>query len=291
MRREQTQGPIPIMSIEKLVFDDLTPYLLLKNGNYLYKIPFRDGWAVLKVYYGSRSNWVRFTKSFNNYVLLGQTTYWPQTRLKVERECLELWRKHGFHVFDFYPDVVVEAPPHQCPPGGYLVTGYVEAPVLEEILVDESIPMDERMATYRRFLEVWCRRHDVAEREQDARLMHENGDFGHVFVVDGEFLWFDLEMVYRNGRRVEEYLWHEIIQYLWYILKKSHPSVGDRVLAETVAHYPNRERLAQAHRVFIDHPRMFMRWGRKLDSMRKNKQKPHSKYNVARRLRDAVRSA
>ncbi len=36
---------------EVIRFNDLSPYLLLKNGNYLYKIPFRDGFAVLKVYY------------------------------------------------------------------------------------------------------------------------------------------------------------------------------------------------------------------------------------------------
>ena len=67
---------------EVIQFDDLSPHLLLQNGNYLYKVPFGDGWAVLKVYYGSRGTWGRLTKSFSNVVLYGQTSYMPKTRCR-----------------------------------------------------------------------------------------------------------------------------------------------------------------------------------------------------------------
>jgi hypothetical protein len=270
---------------EVLRFDDLSPYLLLQNGNYLYKIPFRGGWAVLKVYYGSRSNWVRFTKSVNN-ALLGQTSYWPKTRRRVERECLELWSKHGFRVFDWYDEVEVVAP--GCPPDGFLLCGFVDAPTLEDHMLDATIPLEARFATYRRFLQEWSRRHDIASADREPRLVHENGDFGHVMLVGDDFLWFDLEMVYRSRARVDEVLGHEIIQYLWYLLRKSPPEVRDRLLEETVAHYPDPGRLAQASDVFLDHPRLWMRIGRKLDSRRAKAKKPTSKYNVARRLRSAL---
>ena len=275
-------------SSEVLRFDDLAPYLLLQNGNYLYKIPFRGDWAVLKVYYGSRSNWVRFTKSLNN-ALLGQTSYWPATRRRVERECLELWTQHGFRVFPWYDDVEVVAP--GCPPGGYLLCDFVDAPTLEDHLLDDDLPMDERLATYRRFLAEWGRRHDVAAREREPRLVHENGDFGHVMLVDGEFLWFDLEMVYRSRSRVEELIGHEIIQYLWYVLRKTPADLGERILAETARHYPSRTRLAAAPDVFLDHPRWWMRLGRRLDARRPKSKKPTSKYAVARRLRRSVETS
>jgi hypothetical protein len=273
---------------ETLRFDDLSPYLLQQNGNYLYKIPFRGGWAVLKVYYDSRTGWERLQKAINNVVLLGQTSYWPKTRRRIERECLELWSRHGFRVFDWYDDVEVIAP--NCPAGGYLLCGYVDAPTLEDHLLDASLPLERRFATYRRFLKEWCRRHDTASAERDPRLMHENGDFGHVMLVGDEFLWFDLEMVYRSRSRVDEYLGHEIIQYLWYLSRKSSPEVRDRLLPETVEHYPNRARLAAAPDVFLRHPRPWIRLGRKLDAMR-NARKPTSKYHVARRLRDEVAAA
>lgn len=273
------------MTREVLRFDDLAPYLLLENGNFLYKIPFRGDWAVLKVYYGSRSNWVRFTKSVNN-ALLGQTSYWPRTRRRVERECLELWSKHGFRVFDWYDEVEVVAP--GCPPDGYLLCGFVDAPTLEDHMVDGSIPLEQRFATYRRWLAEWSRRHDIASAEREPRLVHENGDFGHVMLVDDEFLWFDLEMVYRSRSRVDEVLGHEIIQYLWYLLRKAPPEVRDRLLEETARHYPNRPRLAAAPDVFLHHPRLWMRIGRMLDGMREKSKKPTSKHNVARALRSAI---
>jgi hypothetical protein len=274
---------------ETLHFDDLTPYLLHRNGNYLYKIPFRGGWAVLKVYYDSRTPWVRLQKVINNVVLLGQTSYWPKTRRRIERECLELWSRHGFRVFPWHDDVEVIAP--NCPSDGYLVCDYVPAPTLEEHLVDESVPLETRFATYRRFLSEWSRRHDIASLEREPRLQHENGDFGHVMIVGDEFLWFDLEVVYRSRSRVDEYLGHEIIQYLWYLSRKTSPEIRDRLLAETVEHYPNRARLAAAPDVFLRHPRPWVRLGRKIDASRSSGRKPTSKYNVARRLRDALAPA
>jgi hypothetical protein len=274
---------------ETLYFDDLTSYLLHKNGNFLYRIPFRGGWAVLKVYYDSRTGWERLKKAINNVVLLGQTSYWPKTRRTIERECLELWSRHGFRVFDWYEDVEVIAP--NCPKNGYLVCGFVDAPTLEDHLVDASLPLEERFSTYRRFLKEWCRRHETASAEREPRLQHENGDFGHVMIVGDEFLWFDLEMVYRSRSRVDEYLGHEIIQYLWYLSRKVAPAMRDRLLAETVEHYPNRARLAAAPEVFLRHPRPWIRLGRRIDALRSSGRKPTSKYNVARRLRDEVAKA
>ena len=46
-------------------------------------------------------------KSLEN-LAVGQTSYMPETRRRVERECLDVWRKHGFRVYDTYDDVVIE---------------------------------------------------------------------------------------------------------------------------------------------------------------------------------------
>lgn len=271
---------------EILRFDDLEPYLLLKNGNYLYKVPFRGGWAVLKVYYGSRSFTETLAKSFGNVMFEGQTSYMPKTRRRMERECFELWSKHGFRVFGVYDDVQVEAP--GCPAEGYLLLEYVDAPMLDEYMADAEVPLEERLATWRRFLVEWSRRHDVAETEREPRLMHENGDPGHVMLVGDEFLWFDFEMVYRSRSRVKEYLGHEIVQYLWMLFRKTPPELHERFLAETVEHYPNRERLRFAPDVFLRHPLWWMRIARNLDAKRKKARKPTSKYGLARRLKAAI---
>jgi len=271
------------MAREILEFDDLQPYLLLKNCNYLYKVPFRDGWAVLKVYYGSRSMWEMVAKSFGNVVFEGQTSYMPRTRLEMERECLALWRKHGFRVFGTYDDVEVRAP--DCPPGGYLLLEYVDAPKLIDHMRDASLPFEERLATWRRFLPEWGRRHEIAVREREPRLVHENGDTKHVMLHGDELLWFDFEMVFRSRSRVEEYVGHEIIQYIWNLLRALPPELHEPLLAATVEDYPHPRFLAAGHAVFLNHPKLLHRLGRSLDRMRARSKKPSSKYAVAERIR------
>jgi hypothetical protein len=273
-------------SREVLTFSDLSPFLLLKNGNYLYKVPFRGGWAVLKVYYDSRTPLARLQKSVAN-ILGGQTSYQPRARLRVERECLELWRRHGFRVFEVYDDAEVHAP--GCPEGGYILLEYVEAPKMVDFIIDDSIPDEERFAVYRRFLKEWSRRHELAIALREPRLVHENGDLKHVFIVGDGFLWFDFEMVYRHGAKVEYYVAHEILQYLWQVLRKLSPERSRRLLEETVAHYPVKERLSLPYLYFLHHPNPLARLARWIDHrFRERGRKPTSKYHVARRLKECL---
>ncbi len=249
-------------------------------------MPFRGGWAVLKVYYGSRSLPETLSKSLGNVVFEDQTSYMPLTRRRVELECLRLWRDRGFRVFGVYEDVEVRAP--QCPPGGYLLLEFVDAPKLDAYMRDPAVPVEERFATFRRWLLDWCRRHELAEAELEPRLVHENGDTGHVMLLGDRFLWFDFEMVFRTRARVHEYVAHEIIQYLWYMLRNTPAELHERIVEELVLAYPNRDRLKFAPRVFLDHPRLAMRVARGLDQLKPRARKATSKYNVARRLRAAL---
>lgn len=262
---------------ETLRFDDLAPLLLLKNGNYLYKVPFRGGFAVLKVYAGSRGRLETWRKSFENVVIAGQTSYQPATRRRIELECLTVWRKHGFRVYDTYDDVVVEAP--GCPPGLYTLFEYRTGPKLFEVLRDSARGADARLAVFRRFLAEWGRRHELAVAHAEPRLVHENGDGKHVLVLDEGFLWFDFEMIWRSRAHVADQVSHEIVQYLWF-LSKSVPELRERLLEETAAGYPKTDRLRDACACFLDGPR------RALDrNLRSRARKPNSKYAVARRLR------
>jgi hypothetical protein len=267
---------------ETLAFDDLAPYLLLRNGNFLYKIPFRGGFAVVKVYRGSRGTVETWRKSLQN-LMTGQTSYRARTRLRVERECLDVWRKHGFRVYDTFDAVTIDAP--QCPPGSYTVFEYRRGPSLNEHLCDESIPEETRFATFRRFLLEWGRRHALAIEFRETRLVHENGDGKHVMLFDDGLLWLDFEVIWTDASRVAQHVSHEIIQYLWQISKTIPERLRPRLLRETVAHYPDRERLRDAWRLFLSNPRALVRAARWLDRRTPRGRKPTSKYAVAERLR------
>jgi hypothetical protein len=268
---------------EVLRFDDLSPYLLLKNGNYLYKIPFRGGFAVLKVYYGTRRLPEYIAKSLGNVLINNQTSFMPLARWKTEYEALNLWRQAGFRVFDTYDDVVVEG----CVPDkGWRLFEYVDRPRFVNYFADQKVPLPERLDMWKRFLPVWHRRHQLAIERREPRLIHENGDLKHVMIMeDGRFLFFDFEMVYRSRRKVKDLVAREILAYLKSLGNTVGKENWDLFLEATLAAYPDRDLLQHAHTVIFRNPNPLVRTARMLDwkfSAKANK--PCSKYNTALKL-------
>ncbi len=267
---------------EVLKFDDLDSLLLLKNGNYLYKVPFRDCLACLKVYYGDRSWWQYVSKSVGNILVCNQTSFMPKGRLKTEREVLRIWREAGFRVFGLYEDVVVE----NLPEGGYMLFEFVDRPKFVDYFADKSVPLPERLAMWERFLPVWHRRHALAIERREPRLIHENGDLKHVMIMeDGEFLFFDFEMVFRSKRRVKEFVAREILAFLKSLGKTVGWEEWPVFLKSTARHYPDRSLLEYTHAFAFRNPNPILRLARTIDrKYRKGGRKPFSKYNAARRL-------
>lgn len=262
-----------------LRFENLEQYLLLKNGNYLYKVPYKGGFAVLKVYYGSLPMWRYRWKSAGNLLVANQTAVMPWSRKATELDCIRLWREAGFRVFDVYYDRV-----EGLPPDGYALYEYVEAPRFVNYFADRTIPLETRLATWRRFLPVWHRRHQLAVERREPRFVHENGDLKHVMIVGDEFLFFDFETCFRSRNRIREIVAREILCYLK-SMARTVKGEFDAFLEETVAHYPGRDLLAYTHEFAFADPNPLVRFGRKLDlHFRERAQKSSSKYRIAARL-------
>lgn len=274
---------------ETVHYDNLMQYLLRKNGNYLFKVPFRNGWAVLKSYYGTRSNFTYVKKTFSNLVYYNQTSFMPKGRLETELECMRIWRTAGFRVFDVYENVIVEG----LPEGGYALFEYVDAPRFVIYFADKNIPLEEKLAVWRRFLPIWHRRHALAIERREPRLIHENGDMKHVMIMpDGQFLFFDFEMAYRSRSRVPETVAHEILAYLKSLSKTVGRQHHELFLQETVQHYPDPALLRSVYKFQFCHPNPLIRTLRVLDrTLRPGKRKFFSKYHVARRLQNIIGAA
>jgi hypothetical protein len=275
--------------MERLRFDNLDQYLLLKNGNFLYKVPFRGGWAVLKVYYDSRGWPERLYKTFDNVVLCGQTSFLPKARLRTEQDALRIWHDAGIRVFETYPGVEVEG----LPPGGYALYEYVPGRNFHQLLPDETVPLDERLRWYRLFLEQWHRRHRLAVERSEPRLIHENGDFKHVMAYRDELVWFDFEMCFRSRRRVDELVAREILAYLKSLGHfVTDPKLFQTFFDETMTRYPGQDFLALVHPLMFRARNPLVRLGRALDwRFGSRAHKPHSKYNMAIRVRDGLSAA
>ena len=274
--------------LETLHIDTLEDKLLLKNGNYLYKVPFRDGHAVLKVYYGDRSIFRYLRGTLGNLLFAGQTSFMPKARLSTEVACIHLWRQNGLRVFEIY-DVKVDAP--GVPEGGYVLYEYVPGRHFVNLFSDPEVPEEEKLALYRRFLKEWHRRHDLAMKLREPRLIHENGDLKHVMLWQDDLVWFDFEMCFRSRRRVKEFVAREILAYLKSLGKTVGPEKFQKYLGETVKHYPGREYLEYTYTYILRNPNPARRAARWLDFRFKPRaRKPFSKYRVALALRDRLQT-
>lgn len=276
----------PQQSAEVLRFDNLDQYLFVKNGNYLYKVPYHGGWAVLKVYYCSRGWFERLYKTFDNVVIAGQTSFMPRSRLRTEQAAMQVWREAGLRVFRIYENVRVEG----LKDGGYALYEYVPGRHFHKLLPDESVPLEERVRLYREFLVAWHRRHRLAIERQEPRLIHENGDLKHVMDYQGELVWFDFEMCFRSRRHVEDLVSREILAYLKSLAEfVKDPDRFELFFEETMKHYPDPDYLRNCYRVAFHNRNPLVRYARRLDyKFRKRAHKPSSKYNVARRIRQSL---
>jgi hypothetical protein len=264
-----------------LRFADLESHLMLRNGNVLYKVPFRGGWAVLKVYFGSRSAFGYVYKTLVHVCFQNHTSLMPRTRRRVESECLALWRKNGIRVFDTYEDVTVEG----VPEGGYTLFEYVSGTLFGEFIADPERSVEQKRAMWRRFLIEWQRRHRLAIDAREPRLVHENGTLEHVLIRDDELVYFDLEMAFRSRRRVKAFVAREILSFLKSLGRNVSSGLWDTLLEETVRNYPERELLEYAYRFGCDNPNPLRRLAHWLAPRFKPPDKrPFTRIEVARRL-------
>ena len=266
------------MNRETLRFDNLQQYLLLKNGNYLYKVPFRDGYAVLKVYFGSRGWFGCVRKSVNNYIQ-DQSSFMPRHRRANELRSLKLWRAAGFRVFDVYKDVTVEG----LPEGGYTLFEYVEGTKFTQYFTDEAVSMEDKRAMWRRYLAEAGRRHECCIRQREPALIHENGDLKHVMILDNDnLLYFDFEVTYRTPGKIRQHIARELLAFLRSLARCVGEEPFPVFIEDTRRHYPHPDLLRECYRVMYRHPNPLHRMARLLERIfRKRAKRPYSIHNVA----------
>ncbi len=246
-------------------------------GNWLYKIPFRGGHAVLKGYFGNRNPLLHVKKSFGNVFLTGRTSHMPAERCRVEIECVKVWQAHGFRCFGLYPEVVFE----DLPRDQYMLYEYVPGEHFRTYFVDESIPLEERMATWRRWIPHWHRRHKAAVEEGEPRLIHENGDVKHVMLWEDDFVYFDFEIVFRS-KDVRDLVGRELLAYMRSTGRFFGEAMYDRMMDELVEHYPDKSLLWEGWIHAFENRSGLHRVARKLDrALRPKAKKRFSKYMVA----------
>ncbi len=263
-----------------LRLQDLEKVPLAGEGNFVWKVPLHGGHAVLKVYYGSRG-WPLYARKTVGNLITGRSSHMPRTRLATEVSCIELWEKNGFRCFRMIPQVTVEGLPRD----GYMVYEWTPGRHFRDYFRDGAIPLEERMATWRRWLPEWQRRHRLAVDTGDPRLIHENGDVKHVMLWRGGFVYFDFEMVYRS-RRVRMLVGREIVTYMRSVGRFFGEEMYQGMLRDLVDRYPDRALLHSAWEHAFDDPNPAWRLARAVDrNLRPKHRDRWSKYRVGAEIK------
>ena len=273
---------------EVLRLDEITDKEHLAGaGNWLYKIPFRDGHAVLKGYFGNRNPLLHVKKTLGNVVLTGRTSHMPSARCKHERECVGVWEEHGFRCFGIYPEVIFE----DLPEGQYLLFDYVPGLHFKNYFADDSVPVEDRLDTWRRWLPEWHRRHKAAVENGEPRLIHENGDVKHVMLWENDFVYFDFEICFRSSD-VRDLVGRELLAYLRSVGKWFGDKMYDLMMDEVIIHYPDKSLLMEGWAHAFENHNVAMRYARRLDyALKAKNKKPYSKYSVALDLKRRLDAA
>ena len=270
-----TPAPL-VIDLEKVA---KTP--LAGKGNFLWKVKHGDGFIVVKIYYGTRGRFVDAKKTLTNLLLQDRSSAMPWGRFRTERDSFLAWEHYGFRCFRRLEHIRIAG----LPADGYVVMEYLPGLHFREYFQDETVAFAERMDLFRRWLQEWHRRHQICVEQGQNLLNHENFDVKHVMIVDGEFLYFDFEVVLRS-RNMPDLVGREILAFMRSVGKFFGEDTYWRMMHELLEHYPNRKYLEAAWAHAFRNPRMHMRIGRKLESILKPKHRRRfSKYQVAHDLR------
>jgi hypothetical protein len=265
----------------RLRLDDLPRKPLAGEGNFVWQIPLGDGLAVLKVYQGSRSPFLYMKKTLGNLLLTGRSSHQPRARCSTEVESVRLWERHGFRCFRMFPQVEIEGLPRDV----YMVYEWTPGRHFRDYFRDGSVPVEERLATWRRWVPEWYRRHRIAVAEKEPRLIHENGDVKHVMLWENDFVYFDFEIVFRD-RDVRCLVGREIVAYLRSIGRFFGEEMYEKMLDVLVEAYADKTLLLEAWEQAYRNRSTVVRLGRALDRAVNPKTKERwSKYRVAEDLK------
>ena len=277
-------------SAVRVKLQDLPRTPLAGEGNFVWKIPFpsgNDGAAVLKVYFGSRSPLLYLKKTVGNRLLTGRTSHMPRARFRTETACVRLWESHGFRCFGMHPEVRVDG----LPEDGYMLFDWTPGLHFREYFKDPSVPLEQRLATWRRWVPEWHRRHAIAVRLREPRLIHENGDVKHVMLWRDGFVYFDFEICF-TSRDVRDLVGREILAYMRSVGKFFGEALYERMADELVAHYPDKTLLLSAWEHAWANRNPVIRTARWLDVRMKPRHRNRwSKYEVALDLRRRLDAA
>ena len=200
--------------------------------------------AVVKLY-GRKRDWLRdWLRDVGQRLLVGKSGMTPAARCRTERETLALWRAHGCDV-----PAALELPlPPEVPPLR-LVSEWIDGQLLFVPIRDPRVALAEKQRLLARLAAEWGRRHELALRLREPRLIQAHAMLGHVLWVAAgasgpgsaeRLVTFDFEVTWARRAASPRRVAHELMQLLESIAAFAPLDQIGPLIAAFVAAYPER---------------------------------------------------
>lgn len=167
------------------------------GGNQLFVTGEPGRSALLKLYRRRGPRWKETLKRLGAGLLEQRRGVTAAERCALERECLTLWKEHGFDV-----PALLDRP---LPDGVERRTAswieYCPGRLLSAVVADSHVSLEAKLRLVDRLAAVAGRRHALALARRDPRFVIENASIKHVIVSDERLVHIDLENAFH--RRVD----------------------------------------------------------------------------------------
>lgn len=203
-----------------------------------------DGRDRIVKLFGHRRGRIRtLVRNLGHRWIVAKTPTTPEGRRDTERRLLRLWRSHDFPVPEVLDlEVSLDAPQP------YLVLEFIPGPRLCECWRDPEPNLEGLVPKLQQFAAECARRHDLALRLEEPRLIHTHPNFRHLIDRGDQLVYIDFEHAYLSAAEIPRYISMELAGFIESIEESSNPQLVDTFVSAYLR--PERlERMARDLRV------------------------------------------
>jgi len=249
------------------------------------KVVHHEKFVVLKCYGLKRTRLKVLFRQLGSLFLVRKSSITAKARHATELDVLALWKREGFDVPEIYPLPEIPQNIPYC-----IAMEWIPCPTVAEVLQDDQKSLAFKKEVIARYARVWGKRHALALKLGEPRLLQENPTLSHVFVSRDRLVHFDFEMVFTRKKDLKRLVRREIVGILRSMSKASGDSFSP-LLDTLLDAYPDLSYFRQTARELLLYGTVpVMGWTAIFHRLTRRKKRYRKRLNFTKTMAKALKS-
>jgi len=249
------------------------------------KVVHHEKFVVLKCYGLKRTRLKVLFRQLGSLFLVRKSSITAKARHATELDVLALWKREGFDVPEIYPLPEIPQNIPYC-----IAMEWIPCPTVAEVLQDDKKSLAFKKEVIARYARVWGKRHALALKLGEPRLLQENPTLSHVFVSRDRLVHFDFEMVFTRKKDLKRLVRREIVGILRSMSKASGDSFSP-LLDTLLDAYPDLSYFRQTARELLLYGTVpVMGWTAIFHRLTRRKKRYRKRLNFTKTMAKALKS-